>query len=389
MPHPPQLFGSVAVFTQLVPHLVVPDAQTQLPGPEVVLQVSGDAHVPQFAVGQFVPSEIDPHLLVPQAAVLHPPHVPGLPVHVPAPEAHVPQFCITPQSSTNEPHVALSEAHVFFAVHEQVPAAPLQVCGAVQLPQLGVLPQVSVNEPHVYPCEAQLSVALHEHVPAPLAPAAHVSGAVQLPQFCVTLHESTNDPQVAPSDLHVVVAVHPQVPGPPLVLLHTVGAVHVPHDTVPPHPSGALPHVLPPHGLAVGTQMHAPLALQCDPAAQACPQVPQLLSSLLRVKHAPLQEVVPAAQERVHALPTHAALPVAAPPVGPGHDLQTPPPIPVPHSVAVWVVVTQPWLSQQPLAHVVPLHAEHAPLWQTRPVPHAWPSWTATGFVHCTPAEQA
>lgn len=170
-----------------------------------------------MAVGQLAPSEADPHLLVPHAAVLQPPQVPGAPLQVPEPEAHVPQFCELPQSSTNDPHVACSEAQVVFGVHEQAPPAPLaplQVFGATQVPQFGMLPQLSVNAPHAKPCVEQLSVALHAHFPAPFAAVVHTSGAVQLPHVCVTLHSSTNEPQLSPSALQVVVGTQLHAPAP-------------------------------------------------------------------------------------------------------------------------------------------------------------------------------
>lgn len=273
-------------------------------------------------------------------------------------------------------------------MHEHVPPpplAPLQVLGSTQLPQFGVLPQLSVKEPHVKPCDPQLSVALHEHVPAPFAPVVQTSGDVQLPHGCVTLHSSTNEPQLSPSDLHVVAGVQPHVPGPPPLPLHTFGAAHVPQDTMPPHPSGAIPHALLPHGLVAGEQAHIPAPLQWYPCAQGCPQLPQLLSSLLRFTHAPLQSLVVPEHRMEQALPLHTGVPV--PVLGPEHEVQAAPPVPVPHSVTVWAVATQPWLSQHPAEHEVPSHAAHMPLWQIEPVPHVWPSRTATGLVHCEPPE--
>jgi len=344
LPQTPQLFVSLAVLAQTPPQLVVPEGHMHAPGPVLLEQVKPAAHVPQFAVGQFVPSEADPQLLVPHTDLLQPPQVPGEPLHVPEPDGHVPQLCGLPQSSTNDPHVAWSEAQVVFGVQVHVPPAPfapLQICGATQFPQFGVLPQLSLKAPHAKPCDAQLSVALHAHVPAPFAPVAHTSGSVQVPHGWVTLHSSTNEPQLSPSDLHVVAA----------------------------------------------TQLHVPLPLQWDPGPQACPQLPQLLSSLLKLTHDPLQALGVAPEHAsVHALPPQSGLPVPA--LGPPHDVHAAPPVPLPHSVTVWPVVTQPWRSQHPAEHVAALHAAHVPLWHTRPAPHVCPSWTGTGFMHWGPAEQ-
>jgi hypothetical protein len=391
LPQLAQLFESVRVLTQAPLQSTSAEEHPHVPGPVVLLHVRLPLHVPQFAVGQLVPSEAEPQLLEPHTAALQPPHVPGAPLHAPAPAAHVPQFCVLPQLSVKDPQVAFSDAHVAVGVHEHVPPpplAPLQIFGSWQLPQFGVLPQLSVKEPHVKPCDSQLSVALHEQVPAPFAPVVHISGAVQVPHVCVTLHSSTNEPQLSPSDLHVLVAVQPHVPGPPAAPLQSFGAAHVPQDTMPPHPSDAMPQLLLSHGLAAGIQLHVPLPLQWDPWAQTWPQLPQLLSSFLRFTHAPLHALSGPEHATVQALALHTALPLSAPVLGPEQVVQAAPPVPLPHSVTVWAVVTHPWLSQHPAGHVVPSHAAHVPPWQTRPVPHVSPSRTATGFVHCTPAEQ-
>ncbi len=150
-PHDPQFFESVAMSAQVPLQFAVPEGHTHVPAPVVLLQVMGAVHVPQLAAGQLVPSDAEPQTFDPHADLLQPPHVPGLPLQVPEPEAHVPQFCVAPQSSTNEPHVAWSELHVILAVQEHVPPAPLaplQIFGDAQLPQLGVLPQLSLKEPH-------------------------------------------------------------------------------------------------------------------------------------------------------------------------------------------------------------------------------------------------
>jgi len=132
-------------------------------------------------------------------------------------------------------------------------------------------------------------------------------------------------------------------------------------------------------------QRHA-LAVHDDPPGQAEAQEPQWLLSLVRSTHALKQRVdVGAVHARPHAFTPQVGLPVPA--AGPGHVVHAAPPVPVPHSVGLWLVVTHPVASQQPLAHDAALHATQAPLWQIAPAAHGRSSRTLFTLTHAGPEE--
>jgi hypothetical protein len=153
LPQPPQLAGSVLVFTQAVPHLVVPETQpAHIPWAHVCWAAQAWPQVPQLA-----PSFM--RLAQPESQQLSP--MPQIwPMQVQAPFWHcsgagqetpqAPQLALSPRTSTQEP--ATGSQHRLGA-------------GQSMLPQ-GQLPVVEQTPPAQHsPPSAQAAFLPHMQVP--------------------------------------------------------------------------------------------------------------------------------------------------------------------------------------------------------------------------------
>jgi hypothetical protein len=134
-------------------------------------------------------------------------------------------------------------------------------------------------------------------------------------------------------------------------------------------------------GLQVAT-VQAP-ALQPAVATLAAEQavhdvVPHELGLVLSEHEVP-HRWKPVEQLSAQLFDWHSAVPL---PPGAGHARHAAPPVPVPHSDADWLLVTQPFASQHPPGHVVALHGTHDPPEQMLPEPQGLPSLMPAPGVH-------
>jgi hypothetical protein len=125
-------------------------------------------------------------------------------------------------------------------------------------------------------------------------------------------------------------------------------------------------------GLQVATVQAPPeqpavATLVPEQAVQDVPHEPGLVLSEHEVPH----RWNPVEQLSEQLFDWHSAEPL---PPGAGHVRQAAPLVPVPHSDADCPLVTQPFVSQHPFAHVVALHGAHAPPEQMLPEPQGLPS---------------